>query len=267
MLFIFDEVRMKRDDWILLLGFGFLSAVLLHRYFNGDPEGRPETMARTPSEDAMRAPALALLAKFDTNEDGAISATEYPGKASRFATMDVNQDEGITIEEMLFSVRTSFTGERPSCIRFVRKYDDNKDGLISEDELTDGQVKFNRADRNEDGVLHPIELCFTRTTSADGMNRKENKASGKSDARSGKRAKEKARITRVLEASGPNSHLPTEGEATQTPEDETDADQGRRRGKGARKKSQGNRGKNKRRSQPQEDGETSTEEAQGADMP
>jgi Ca2+-binding EF-hand superfamily protein len=117
---------------------------------------------------ALMLPALPVLAqneqdqtvinpfikRFDRNQDGLISADEFPGLAECFERLDLNNDGFIDASE---APQGRF--HRRHVRHFDRsQYDLDGDGRISLEEfLSAAQTRFERMDRNADGYIDAAE--------------------------------------------------------------------------------------------------------------
>ncbi|HEY0140473.1 MAG TPA: hypothetical protein VGF48_06225 [Thermoanaerobaculia bacterium] len=86
--------------------------------------------------------------QFDTNRDGRIARSEFPGDSNQFALVDSNRDGVIsrTEAQAIASNRNVIENE-------VRRLDTNRDGVVSRNEWRGEPATFDRLDRNNDGVL------------------------------------------------------------------------------------------------------------------
>lgn len=96
------------------------------------------------------------LERFDTNRDGVVSRSEFPGDANQFDRADLNRDGVITHAEAR-EVLGNRTERRNAGSRF-KGMDRNADGFLTRDEWRGNDQSFRNHDRNNDGVLSGDEL-------------------------------------------------------------------------------------------------------------
>ena len=106
-------------------------------------------------------PALAdpgaLLARFDTNGDAAISQSEFLDfRAAMFARIDA--DQGGTVTRAEIAAARAATPGAPAPDDRVWQQDADGNGELTLGEYTSQTRGFDRADRNGDGLLAADEL-------------------------------------------------------------------------------------------------------------
>ena len=97
-----------------------------------------------------------MLAKFDADGDGQLSAEEFPGPADHFTRMDTDEDGILTAEEL-----TTARPESPRGTGFERD-DADGDGIVSLDEFSGPEDLFDRLDANGDGIITKEEADSMR---------------------------------------------------------------------------------------------------------
>ena len=98
-----------------------------------------------------------LLALYDSNGDGAVSRAEFQAlQKDSFKSLDTNGDGGVTLAEL-----RALAAERAQKLSGKRMMarDTNGDGFVTQAEFLTQTPGFERADRNNDGVLGPKELA------------------------------------------------------------------------------------------------------------
>jgi Ca2+-binding EF-hand superfamily protein len=109
--------------------------------------------------------ADAAFRRFDTNQDGKITADEWKGRPETFQMLDENKDGAITREELTPKgpARMRRGGDRPDLrsgkdsAHFLDKYDANHDGQVTKEEFPH-ERRFSEIDTNGDGVLSKAEI-------------------------------------------------------------------------------------------------------------
>ncbi len=105
--------------------------------------------------------ARAIVAAYDTNGDGGLSAEEWGRMGTGTDFFDPNKDGRLTYGE--FVRAWEIDGHTwHSLIRYARgyinRYDTNKDGVLTKDEWTKMARDYTFADFDQDGRLTPFEL-------------------------------------------------------------------------------------------------------------
>lgn len=97
--------------------------------------------------------------QFDTNRDGRIARSEFPGDATQFSLADTNRDGVISRTEA-----QAIASNRAILENEVRRLDTNRDGVVSRGEWRGEPATFDRLDRNNDGVLSQADRQNGTTT-------------------------------------------------------------------------------------------------------
>ena len=109
-------------------------------------------------------PLSPLLAVFDADHDGVLSAAEIQNAAAALGKLDRNGDGKITPDEMRPPRPGESTGpqgpppNRPPVPPVIAALDTNQDGTISAEELKNAPESLKQLDTNGDGELSPEEL-------------------------------------------------------------------------------------------------------------
>ncbi len=111
------------------------------------------------AEDHRERPDFATL---DLNSDGSVSLEEMQAQgAARFAGVDANED-GALSEEELIATAGARASERAA--KMIERHDDNGDGVLQMDEMPRrgggdrAERMFERVDADGDGVLSQEEF-------------------------------------------------------------------------------------------------------------
>lgn len=105
------------------------------------------------------------FATLDLNGDGALTLEEMQARgAARFAAMDSDGDGALSVAELTASA-TERAAERAD--RMIARFDENEDGLLQQDEMpTRGERRaaqmFERVDTDEDGVISAEEFAAAK---------------------------------------------------------------------------------------------------------
>jgi len=111
--------------------------------------------------------ATQVIDRYDTDEDGKLSAEESPFGAMAFARCDTNKDNRLDRRELTqFAFDIGMlsdslrTADSPTKVAqaFLKKYDKNRDGRIAPDEFEWGEDLFTQYDRNSDKFLDWQEI-------------------------------------------------------------------------------------------------------------
>jgi Ca2+-binding EF-hand superfamily protein len=97
----------------------------------------------------------AAFARLDTNKNGTIEPSEWPGKKRSFRYLDLNHDGLLSSEE--------FTSQNAHSWNIVfEDLDLDRNGVITRSEWMDSDSEFDRLDRNHNGGVERKEFYFPR---------------------------------------------------------------------------------------------------------
>jgi Ca2+-binding EF-hand superfamily protein len=94
---------------------------------------------------------------YDTNGDGRVSASEWPGNQRLFARLDANRDNFLTIQEYTSGGGFRSDSQGGPSNRFST-LDINRDGWITRSEWNMDNISFNRLDTNRDNRISRYEF-------------------------------------------------------------------------------------------------------------
>lgn len=111
--------------------------------------------------------AAGIVARYDADDDGTLSAEEAPFWSVTFTRADANKDEHVDKAELtqfafdLELLRGGLQAENPTKVAaaFLKKYDNNADGKIAPAEFEWGDQVFGRYDRDQNGFLDQAEMA------------------------------------------------------------------------------------------------------------
>lgn len=96
-----------------------------------------------------------FIQHFDRDQDGRISADEFPGPQDHFTQLDENSD-GYIDETEASKERPPHLGKRNR--GFLKRFDTDGDGKVSKAEFTNSvDSHFDRLDKNDDGYVDETE--------------------------------------------------------------------------------------------------------------
>ena len=96
-----------------------------------------------------------FIQRFDQDDDGLVSMAEFPSAAQRFDRLDANGDGYIDASEAPSPHRV---GRRRAGKMFAR-FDEDKDGRLSQEEFHGPDERFAQLDADGDGFLSKAELA------------------------------------------------------------------------------------------------------------
>jgi Ca2+-binding EF-hand superfamily protein len=103
------------------------------------------------------------LASFDKDKDGLIQRAEYPGDQVKFRKYDKNKDGALSMDELLLMAYDEIADikkkmENPNRYEFLVLFDSDKDNNVGLDEYDGPMEVFKKYDKNGDGVVTYDEL-------------------------------------------------------------------------------------------------------------
>ncbi len=111
-----------------------------------------------PGESQMYdAMAAALIKNFDDNDDGSLSANEWPREEGFRQFTDADGDGNLTRTEFAAILKTHIE----QATKVIAKYDENKDGVLTASEWSSMTDDPSHADVDKNGRLTPFELADT----------------------------------------------------------------------------------------------------------
>jgi Ca2+-binding EF-hand superfamily protein len=144
---------------------GFITRDEWDRFFadhdkNGDKKLSPEELQLKSRQGGEAAPGpdagrLAAFERLDTNHNGAIDLSEWPGNKKDFRYLDADHNGSLSREEFL-AQRGRWWNE------LFENLDFNGDGVISRSEWLDSDESFDRLDRDHNGVIDRNEFYNPR---------------------------------------------------------------------------------------------------------
>ena len=110
----------------------------------------------------------AMFAELDADNDGSVTKDEFAARTNHFARADTNGDGQLTVEEIVAASEERATRRAE---RIMARFDENEDGMLTEDELSsrrDPARMFERLDANNDGSVSAEEFAEARMGDRDG---------------------------------------------------------------------------------------------------
>jgi len=119
---------------------------------------------------AAREASLRVLGAYDQDEDGAVSAEEFPGSPGRFGRLDSDGDGLLQLRDIRAAQQTHLLRKTPGAdavampgAGYLRQHDTDGDRHLDREEFPGGPRVFDRADVDGDGHLDLLELAFRPT--------------------------------------------------------------------------------------------------------
>jgi Ca2+-binding EF-hand superfamily protein len=106
-------------------------------------------------QDELRA-RQAEFHEMDRNDDGIITRVEWGGNLQSFRRYDINRDGVLSGDEVWLERSRGWTRER------FQRLDQNNDGALSRTEWRGNRAEFDRLDRNRDGFIDRDEVPAVR---------------------------------------------------------------------------------------------------------
>jgi 5-hydroxyisourate hydrolase-like protein (transthyretin family) len=129
------------------------------------PTGDPARQTSPSTPPAAAQPSSRLM-ELDANHDGKVDRSEWKGNAVSFQMLDRNGDGALSGDEVT-AVAAPTAEESPAAVaarrqarqeRIFRWMDTNHDSRVTEAEWREDKAKFQRLDRNHDGVVTLQEM-------------------------------------------------------------------------------------------------------------
>ena len=151
---------------------GKVSKEEFRAYYRNDDFAAFSFKLRTSYANQTKQLNDAIVERLDPKGDGKLTAAKVAGMYEKFRSLDVNDDEMISQDELTRggsgkslapvvekSLRVIEPGRTDSLVKaLLTKYDRNKDGKLSRKEIGLSETAFARLDADEDGSLGPAEL-------------------------------------------------------------------------------------------------------------
>jgi Skp family chaperone for outer membrane proteins len=117
----------------------------------------------------------AVVKRYDKNGDGFLASDEWSDSQRDYSTADTDDDGLLSPKEMALHyyqqgvrVKSSPAARQPQAdprylkysTGFIKKYDQNDDGVLTEDEWSKLLVDYSDADTNHDGKITPTEMAL-----------------------------------------------------------------------------------------------------------